>query len=540
MSNGAPTPLKQKPSYFQAFFIQDMLASLVGFLVAIPMSLGLAIASGVPAAYGMISAVVGCLTVGALTTAPLMVTGPAAGMLAITLSVVQQFGVEPLGLIVLLAGVIQLLMGVFKLGQLFRAITPAVIHGMMAGIGLIIIFSQLPVMLDVKPMGSAFENLLMLPRLVGVLIATPFMFKAGLISLVSLLTLFSFQAFPSVLKKLPAAFYAILAGSFTAYFTGMTGLHYIALPHNLLDGLHGLKLASFEMLLNAKVWLSAFAMAFIASSKALLTASATEALHNGQRTQNNKEMWVQGTGNVLCGLLGSIPISGEILRSMVNIKAGAYTRYALVMTGVWLLLFVGLFPQYLEQIPVSCLAALLVYTGLQLLGLDKAKELAHFGKREVAIFIVTALAVAFIDPLEGVLIGMVFGLLNLCLNLSGLLLTLEGGLEEVEGVQHIRLQGKGTFINLPKLASTLEALSTSKRLLVKLDELTYVDHAFYEFMQSWATGYGATGGHITLDWQRLEQLLHQHQSKEVQPEEAQAKESPCLTECANPVVLSLP
>lgn len=497
---------KKKNTYFAEMFPKDLVASLIGFLVAIPMSLGIAIASGAPAAYGIIGGIIGCLILGGFTTATLMITGPAAGMVGVTFEAVHQFGIEKLGIIVLLAGIIQILTGVFRIGQLFRAITPAVIHGLMCGIGLIIIFSQFHLLFDVKPTGSALENMLNISHTLGTALSNPVNFQAGLIGVISMTVLLAFRFFPAFLKKLPSSFYSIAAGSVAASLLGYTGIKYISLPGNLLEGIHPVQPSDLSMLLDSRVIMAAIAMAFIASSKALLTASATESMHDADRTKNNQEMLVQGAGNIISGLLGSIPLSGEILRSTVNIHSGARTKYSLVMIGLWLLLFVMLFPHFLELIPISALAGLLVFTGFQLLGIKHAKELAGFGKIEVVIFSITALAVTFIDPLDGVIMGMILGLINLCLKLSSLLIELDE--EVVEGIQRIRLEGKGTFVNVPKLASTLEKLHPGKEVHFDIGSLDFVDNSFYEFLHSWHKGYSVTGGQINLEWEKLEQLLY--------------------------------
>jgi MFS superfamily sulfate permease-like transporter len=501
----------QRQPYFSTFFTKDLIASLIGFLVAIPMSLGIAIASGAPAAYGVIGGIIGCLGIGLLTTAPLMITGPAAGLVAITFATVNHVGIEKLGVVVLLAGLIQILTGIFKIGQLFRAITPSVIHGMMSGIGMIIILSQFHILFDVKPTGSALQNMMNIPSTMQTVLANPNNLHAGYIGGLAIVILWTFRFLPRFLKKLPSSFYAIVGGSLAAISLNFTAIKHIALPHSLLDSIHLVNPADFSMVLDSQVLLAAIAMAFIASSKALLTASATESMHDADRTQNNKEVIVQGAGNIVSGLVGGIPLSGEILRSTVNIHSGARTRYSLVMIGAWLLLFVGLFPQFLEYIPVSCLAGLLVYTGFQLLGMNQVKELAHFGKMEVAIFTITALAVTFIDPLDGVIIGMFLGLVSLCLKLSSLVIEMDD--ELIENMQYVKLQGKGTFVNVPKLASTLEKLHPGQKVHVDIESLEFVDNAFYDFLQSWHKGYNITGGEISLGWDKLDGLLSQHKTE---------------------------
>jgi MFS superfamily sulfate permease-like transporter len=490
----------------------DLVSSIVGFLVAVPLSLGIALASGVPPALGLVSTIVGCLIVGCFTGATLMITGPAAGMIAVTLACVHQYGLASLGMVVLLSGLIQILAGVLKIGQLFRTITPAVIHGLMAGIGLIIVLGQFHTMFDIKPAGEGVANFLKIPGTLASALPSPdpsaHTFAIG-IALLTILVILVHQVFPKMLKALPASLYAIGTGMIVANLMHLP-IQYVALPKTFVENLHFIQPGELGMILNPTVLLAAFSMAFIASAKALLTANAVEQMHDYERTKNNKEMIAQGIGNVLTGLVGGIPISGEILRSTANVQAGARTRVSLVLIGLWVLLFVLLFPQFLHLIPLSSLAGMLVYTGITLISPHHMKTLLGYGKRELAIYFITALAVVFIDPLEGVLIGMILGLIELTMDLSKLHINM---IQE-PGVLELRLEGHASFINLPTLVSILENIEPGVDVQIRIDNLRFIDNACFEALKSWHKGYSNTGGSVTIEWHALQSRIsrkHAHQ-----------------------------
>lgn len=486
------------------FQYQDCIASLVGFLVAVPLSLGLAIASGAPPGYGLVAAIIGGLIVGFFTGAPLMITGPAAGLVTVTAASIKQFGIADLGLVVLLSGIIQFLAGYFRLGQLFRAITPAVVHGMMAGIGLIIVLGQFQIMFDQRPAAEGLKNFFSIPA--TILSAAPATehFYAAMIGLATIAVILLWNLFPKFLKVLPSSLYGIAAAMILANVLTLP-INYVDVSANFGENIHWISFGNFQDLLhNANLLTAAISLAFIGSAKALLTASAVDGMHEFERTQNNKEMISQGIGNTLCGLVGVIPISGEILRSTANVQAGARSRIALILIGLWILLLTVCFPQFFKLIPKAGLAGLLVLTGISLINPHHIKTLKKYGKTEVLIYVATALGVVFIDPLEGVLIGMIIGLFNLALRLSPL--QVEMAVEESNNIE-LTLSGQATFMNLPKLVTTLEKLEPGKAVNVNIEELSSLDHATFDFLMSWKKGYLNSGGQVTLEYHHLEKRV---------------------------------
>jgi MFS superfamily sulfate permease-like transporter len=247
-----------------------------------------------------------------------------------------------------------------------------------------------------------------------------------------------------------------------------------------------------------KFILEGLALAFIASAETLLTATAVDRMHQGPRTKYDRELMSQGLGNVICGLLGALPMTGVIVRSGVNVHAGARTRLSTVLHGIWLLLFVLIFPHVLRQIPVASLAALLVYTGFKLLNPAVVKSLLAYGKSEVAIYLITVATIVATDLLTGVLTGVGLSVARLLYIFSHLEahLTKHPEANRVE----LHLKGAATFLSLPKLASTLESIPPDTEFHVHFEDLDYIDHACLDLLMNWETQHKAQGGALVIDW----------------------------------------
>lgn len=443
-------------------FQRDFLSSVVVFLVALPLCLGIAIASGVPAekaaAVGVITGVIGGLVVGSLGGSPLQVSGPAAGLSVLVYELIQKFGWETLGLIVLIAGVMQLVAGLLRLGQWFRAVSPAVIYGMLAGIGVLIFASQFHIMLDDKPKSTGLENLLSLPEAVwkGIVpsreVTHDDAARIGLLTIV-LLVLWK-PLTPKWLHLVPPALVAVVVATTTTVLLRLP-IKQIMVPSNLLDVV---QFPVFDMDTLLTDWwplLAASAsLAFIASAETLLSATAVDKMHQGPRTQYDRELAAQGIGNVLAGLVGVLPLTGVIVRSATNVEAGARTRLSTMLHGIWLLCFVCFFPSVLRQIPTACLAALLVYTGYKLINPQAIRVLWSYGLGEVFIYGVTILTIVVTDLLTGVLVGIGLCIAKLIWTLSRFKVRL---VEERElGRATLYLRGAATFLRLPKLAGRIE------------------------------------------------------------------------------------
>lgn len=508
--NHTPTPESRGTP-----FKHDLLASLVVFMVALPLCIAIARACGLPAEVGLITGIIGGLVVGPLSGSPLQVSGPAAGLIVLVLEFVlgqaerQSAGASgygplaALGVMVFLAGLIQLVMAVFRLGQWFRAVSPAVVMGMLAGIGAVIVAKQVHELIDDRPAPSVVENLVSIPA-AAYKAATdpdpdpPHHTAAVATGLVTLAFLVGWKAVvPKPLKVIPAPLVAVIAGTLVAEGFGLPARR-IAVASNLLDGVTWLTPSALLALgRDTAVLTMAVAVAVVASAETLLCATAVDRMHGGPRTNYNRELMAQGLGNTVCGVLGALPMTGVIVRSTANVTAGARTRWSATMHGLWLLLFVAFLPFVLERIPASCLAAILVFTGVKLMDWRAARDLWRVSRGEFAIYVATLLGVVFIDLLTGVLLGVALSAAKLAYTVSHV--TIRAERDEVRREVQLHLAGAATFLSLPKLAAALEAIPSGWGVHVYLDDLKFIDHACLHLLAEWEKQHQTTGGRMTLD-----------------------------------------
>jgi MFS superfamily sulfate permease-like transporter len=498
-------PSAAAPARSPGNFRRDLLASVVVFLVALPLCMGIALASGVSTGAGIVTGIIGGLVVGALAGSPLQVSGPAAGLTVLVWELVREHGPEVLGPVVLAAGALQLAAGLGRLGQWFRAVSPSVIQGMLSGIGVLIFASQFHFMVDDAPKGSGIRNLLSIPEAVwkGIVPndATSHN-EAALVGLLTICVLGGWKQFaPARLKLIPAPLVAVLSATLAAALLDFP-VQRVNMPDNLFAELSGLGPSWLAVFREWRSLLPAvFAMAFIASAETLLCAAAVDQLNPGPRTRYDRELAAQGVGNMLCGLAGALPLTGVIVRSAANVEAGARTRLSAVLHGAWLLLFVCLAPGLLGFIPTSSLAAVLVFTGYHLMNPRAIRSLRPFGKGEVFIYAATLLTIVAVDLLTGVLVGLALSVVKLLLTFSHLSVRLH---EEPGGLcVQLTLRGAATFIRLPRLAAALESVASGAELHVRFDELTFIDHACLDYLMNWQRRHEAAGGRLVIDWDNL-------------------------------------
>lgn len=491
-------------SYFPLIFKKDFLASIVVFLVALPLCMGIAIASGMPPAAGLITGIVGGLVVGVFSGAPLQVSGPAAGLTVMVYEIVQRDGIAIVGPIVLLAGAVQIVSGYMGMGQWFRAVSPAVIKGMLAGIGVLIFASQFHVMVDDEPRGSGIANLLSIPEAIykGIMPHDDSSHHwAAMVGLVTILVIIIWKPLvPKVLKVIPAALVAVIVATAFASFIQVP-INKVTLPDSILDEVNLPAFSQLTRLLDGQILLAALALAFVASAETLLCATAVDQLHTGPRTRYDKELTAQGIGNMICGFAGALPMTGVIVRSAANVEAGGKTRISAILHGVWLVLFVVALPFILRMIPTSSLAALLVYTGYKLVDFKTLRNLRTFGRGEVAIYITTVVMIVVSGLLTGVLVGIAMSMGKLLYTLTHLDARLEDEPEKNRTV--LRVRGAATFIRLPLLAQMLEQVRPSTELHVHFENLDYIDHACLDLLMNWEKQHKATGGQLVVDWDDL-------------------------------------
>lgn len=406
----------------------DVPASIVVFLVALPLCLGIALASGAPLFSGIISGIVGGIVIGLLSKSSLSVSGPAAGLVVIVLNAVSDLGsYESFLLAVVLAGVFQLLLGFLKAGIIGLYFPSSVIKGMLAAIGLILILKQFPYLIGfeadtfgkmkfLQPDGSnTFSDIF--AALSHIEIGS---LLIGLFSIV-LLIFWDSKLIKNngALKRIPAGVLVVVMGIvinqiFIAVAPGLAvgNIHLVNIP--VISGMDSLQevftFPDFSAFGNINLYITAFTLAIVASLETLLSVEAVDKLDpQKRRTPQNAELKAQGVGNIVSGLIGGLPITAVIVRSSANLDAGAKTKMSAVMHGVLLLIAVAVFPMVMNMIPLSALAAVLIMVGFKLTKPSLYKAQYLLGKDRFVPFFVTVVCILFTDLLVGILIGMAVG-----------------------------------------------------------------------------------------------------------------------------------
>jgi carbonic anhydrase len=484
MPNASPSPSRVvRPGLFSAPR-QDVLASLVVFLIAIPLSLGIALASGAPIMAGLIAGIVGGLVAGMIAGAPLQVTGPAAGLTAIVFGLVEQFGDWRLvAAAVVVGGVIQMALGVSRIARLCLAVSPAVVHGMLAGIGITIALAQLHIVLGGAPESQAVKNVLALPAQIMDLHA-----PAAFLGLATIALLLAWQWVPRPLSAVPASLVAVMTATGASVLLGLD-VERIDLKGGFASGL---QFAAWPGASWMAVLLGGITIAAVASVESLLCAVATDKLHTGPRANLDRELIGQGLANTVSGLLGGLPVTGVIVRSSANIHAGAQTQLSAILHSVWILLFVLFLGVGIEMIPLCVLAGLLVHVGIRLVDAHHIRRLLTFG--EAFVYFVTVTGVVVLGLLPGIGIGLALALVLLLRRLSKTNVQVEGA----DGRYHVRIGGSMTFVGLPKLTAALERIPPRAHVDVDL-MVDFMDHAAFETLHDWRVSHERLGGRVDID-----------------------------------------
>lgn len=460
----------------------DLLASLVVVLVALPLSLGIALASGAPVAAGLVGAVVGGVVVGVLGGSAVQISGPAAGLTLIVAQMVATFGWQGACAITAAAGVVQLALSTFRVAGLALAVSPAVAHGMLAGVGVIIVLSQVHVLLGDAPQASALANLRALP---GELLHNHS--PAVIVGVLTLAVLCFWRWLPVLGSAVPAPLGAIVAGTATVAATGWQMQH-IQFPDQLFAAISTPAWPADDP---GTIIAAVGAVALVASVESMLCAVALDRLHAGPRVRLDRELAGQGIANIVSGSLGGLPVAGVIVRSTASINAGGTTRLVAVLHGVWILLLVLAAGPVIELIPLPALAALLVYTGVKMLNLAHVRDVYRHG--ETFVYLVTLIAVVAAGLFEGVLAGVVCAML-----LAGWRLTRTHLHAEADGPHwRIRADGSLTFLTVPKLARALAQIPAGATVAVELNT-DFMDHAAISALHDWRTGHERTGGMVEI------------------------------------------
>lgn len=473
----------------------DVPASLVVFLVALPLSLGIAIASGAPLAAGLIAAVVGGIVAGALGGSSVQVSGPAAGLTVVVAGLIDDLGFSMLCVMTVAAGALQIGFGLSRMARAALAIAPVVVHAMLAGIGITIMLQQIHVLLGGSSHSSAWQNLIALPS--GILHHELHEVITGATVIVILL---AWSRLPAKVRMVPAPLVAIVVATTLAIAAGLD-TDRISLSGNFFDALGLPHIGSASP--KGKPWIEeandiivgVLTIALIASVESLLCAVGVDKLHDGPRTNFDREIIGQGTANVMSGLLGGLPVTGVIVRSSANVAAGARTRMSAVLHGVWILVFASLFTNLVELIPKAALAGLLIVIGAQLVKLAHIQLAWRTGN--FAIYAITIVSVVFLNLLEGVAIGLAVAIVFLLVRVIRAPVVVQPVGDDQSTQWRIDIDGTLSFLLLPRLTKALASVPQGSEVTLNLNA-DYIDDSVSEAIEDWKRAHEARGGVVAI------------------------------------------
>ncbi|MFH9489529.1 SulP family inorganic anion transporter [Streptomyces halstedii] len=476
----------------------DLSASITVFLIAVPMSLGLAVAMDAPLAAGLVAAVIGGIVVGLLGGVPLQVSGPSAGLTVVTAELIQLYGWRTTCAITIAAGLLQILLGSLRAARAALAVSPAIVHGTLAGIGVAIALAQLHIVLGGSPRSSALGNALALPDQFE-----HFSPAAPAIGALTIILLVLWPRLPgragAGLGSLPAALAAVAIATAVAAAVA-PGIARVELPswrsHALPEMPHGpvtaLATAVFTVMLVASLesLLAAVAVDKLAADRAAAPPKDRPApTPPAKRSDLDRELRAQGVANSLSGLLGGLPVSGGAVRSSANVRAGATSRAATVLHGVWVLLAALLLVGALERIPLAALAALVMVVGIQMVNFAHIRQVHKH--REFPVYAATIVGVLLAGVLMGVAIGIVVAMALALHRLARTRITVS----QRDGRHVVTARGQLTFLAVPRLSRMLGRLPQGAEVTVELDG-SFMDHAAYETIQGWCASQTTLGGRV--------------------------------------------
>lgn len=471
----------------------DFAAGLVVFLVALPLCLGIALASGAPLFSGVISGIVGGIVVGFLSQSHLSVTGPAAGLTAIVLTAITDLGAFPVFLTaVFIAGMLQLFLGFIKAGSISNYFPTNVIEGMLAGIGVIIILKQIPHAFGYDPDFEGDESFLQpdghnsITEIFGIFDhVQPGSILIAVLSLIILIAWGKMKVF-SKLKIIPAALVAVIVSIvLNEYFASIGSSlqiskeHLVSLPipQSFAEFTNIIVTPDFSGFLSSKVWIVGITIAIVASIETLLCIEAADRMDVQRRyTNTNVELKAQGIGNIISSLIGGLPMTSVVVRTSANNEAGAKSKLSAILHGVLLLVSVLSIPTLLNKIPLATLAAVLLLVGYKLANPKTVLHFWHKGKYQFIPFIATFVAVVLLDLLKGVALGMIISAF----------FVLQGNMKRAyrfrkeeyqEGdIIHIELAQEISFLNKSAIKTTLNELPANSKVVINATETVYIAH----------------------------------------------------------------
>ncbi|PHI21278.1 hypothetical protein CEQ90_04365 [Lewinellaceae bacterium SD302] len=483
---------------------QDLPAAVVVFFVALPLCLGIALASGAPLFSGLIAGIIGGIVVGMVSGSQIGVSGPAAGLAAIVLTAIGNLGFEDFLVAVVLGGIIQIILGIARAGIIGYYFPSSVIKGMLSGIGIIIILKQIPHFLgrDNDPEGdfaffqidgeNTFTEIInsigdpsLGPTLIG------FVALAILILWSTVLAnkgkFFQLVQGPLVAVVVGIVYYLVTQNDASL---GITQQHLVnvPVPTDFDSFLGQFTFPNFGAITNPTIWITGATIALVASLETLLCVEATDKLDPGRRiTPTNRELLAQGTGNVLSGLVGGIPITQVIVRSSANIQSGGRTKLSAIVHGFLLLISVIAIPTLLNKIPLSVLAAVLLIVGFKLAKPSTFKTMYDLGWKQFLPYIVTILGIVFTDLLVGIGLGLAVGIFIILIKSyqNSHFLHKERG-ETGSDTVRMTLAEEVTFFNKGAILKELAALENGSTLELDVRNTRYLDYDIVEILENFS------------------------------------------------------
>ncbi|MFE7549249.1 SulP family inorganic anion transporter [Streptomyces gardneri] len=468
----------------------DLSASVAVFLIALPLSLGIALATGAPLQSGLVAAAVGGIVAGRFGGSPLQVSGPAAGLTVVTAELIQRYGWRTTCAITVLAGLAQLGLSALRVARSALAVSPAIVHGMLAGIGVTIALAQLHIVLGGTPQSSAVDNVLGLPAQLARIHPS-----ALAISALTVTVLLSWPKLPGragrVVRKVPAALVAVAGATAVAVVAGLS-VPRVDLPSWSSHALPGLPEGPV-----LGIAAGVLTITLVTSVQSLLSAVAVDKLvaaradrgRSVPRSHLDRELAGQGAANVVSGALGGLPVAGVAVRSVANVSAGAVSRTSTMLHGLWIVLAALLLVPALDLIPLAALAALVMVVGIQMVSITHIRTVTRH--REVVVYAVTLAGVVLVGILEGVALGIAVAIAVALHRLARTRISHE----ERDGNPLLHVRGQLTFLAVPRLSRALHQLPQGSHVVVELDG-SFMDHAAYETLSEWTSGHLARGGTV--------------------------------------------
>ena len=520
-------------------FRSDFLSGMVVFLVALPLCLGIAVASGATPFAGIITGIIGGVVVGYLSNSNVSVSGPAAGLIAIVLVAITTLGFESFLLAVMLAGAFQLILGIVKAGTISSYFPSGVIEGMLTAIGIIIIKKELPhaIGYDKEHEGDFFSYELTDAADRGFFgeIIHSFNFAhtgAIIVTIISIIILVAFNKVPALkkIKVLPGALVVVIVGiiineifKVTSPSLQIDGEHLVQLPtaSSASEFFGQFTFPDFSGFTNPAVWVTAATIATVASIETLLCLEAGDKMDPMKRFSSaNTELRAQGVGNMLAGLLGGLPMTSVIVRTTANVNAGAKTKLSAIIHGVFLLVAVIAIPGLLNKMPMACLAAILIMIGLKLASPKVFKHMWKAGKYQFIPFIVTVIAVVATDLLKGVGIGLMVSIIFILKgNMKMAYFFKKEEHQEGETI-HIDLAQEVSFLNKAAIKQTLAHLPRNSKVIIDAANTVYIDYDVLELIRDFVN-FGSKDKNIAVTLRnfkpayKMQDAVHVHSEKDL-------------------------